>query len=169
MNNYATDATVDMSTITRFAVAGLAEYKIDSIKNTLSNNAISKERASGLTVSLLEASKRSHNNRALIEIAKCINVWEENRELEELRQSILTSYADKQDIASIYLCKDNQIVSFIVVMDDSTQDTVFEYNEIGFNLSEKYRAIEDFMIIDSSEAAGCLGLLSNYNLIYKRG
>ena len=160
---------VDMSTITQFAVASITEYKIDSIKNALSNNEISKERTRGLTVSLLEASKCSYNNAALLEIAKCINVWEENKELEELKQSILTYYADKQDICSIYLCKDNQIVSFIVIMDDSTEDTVFDYNEIGFNLSEKYRAIEDFMIIDNSEAAGCLGLLSNYNLIYKRG
>lgn len=166
MNNYT---VADMSVITQFTVAGLAKYKIDSIKNTLSNDEVSKERARGLTVSLLEASKRSSNSRALLEIAKCINVWEENKELEELKQSILSDYAEKQDISSIYLCKDNQIVSFIVVMDDSTEDTVFEYNEIGFNLSEKYRAIEDFMIIDNSEAEGCLGLLSNYNLIYKRG
>ena len=142
MNNYA---TVDMSTITQFTVAGITEYKIDSIKNALSNNEISKERARGLTVSLLEVSKRSHNNRALLEIAKCINVWEENKELEELKQSILSNYTEKQDISRIYLCKDNQIVSFIVIMDDSTEDTVFQYNEIGFNLSEKYPVIEDFM------------------------
>lgn len=166
MNNYA---TVDMSTITQFTVAGITEYKIDSIKNALSNNEISKERARGLTVSLLEVSKRSHNSRALLEIAKCINVWEENEELEELKQSILSNYTEKQDISRIYLCKDNQIVSFIVIMDDSTEDTVFQYNEIGFNLSEKYPVIEDFMIIDDNEAQGCLSLLSNYNLIYKRG
>lgn len=166
MNNYA---TIDITAITQFTVAGLTKYKIASIKNTLSNNEISKERTKGLTVALLEASKDSNNSEALLRIAKCINVWEENKELEELKQSILTNYAEKQDISSIYLCKDNQIVSFIVVMDDSTENTVFEYNEIGFNLSEKYRAIEDFMIIDNSEANGCLGLLSNYNLIYKRG
>lgn len=155
----------DMSAVMRFAVKGLAEYRLDSIQDALTND----ERARGLTVSLLETSKNSGSSGMLLEIAKCISVWEENKELVELRESILSCYAGKADISAVYLCKENQIVSFIVVMDDSTADTVFEYNEMGFILSGKYQAIKDFMIIDGDEAKGCRGLLEAYNLIYKRG
>ncbi len=165
------NVAVDMSAVAEFAVAGAVEYKINNTKDAIQSNEISNSRIKGLTVSLLEASKPSvsENNQTLVNIAKCIFAWEENKELAALRASILSRYADRQDICSIYLCKDNQIASFVVIMEDSTVETVFEYNEIGFELSEKHREIEDFMVIDNEEAEGCAGLLSNYNLIYKRG
>lgn len=147
--------------------SNMVEYKLETVKETV--HQVSGERAKDLTISLLEASKTAKNLVALTNIAKAITLWEENKNLQILREDIMCMYSCKKDVNSIYLCRDNQIVSFIVVMDDSTADSVFLYNEIGFQLSEKYTEIEDFMIIDTEEEKGCLRLLSNYNLIYKRG
>ena len=162
---------IDQTTVAQILFPKMVEYKIEDVKNSVSDGAISKARVQGLTVSLLEATKPTVNQSMgdLLKVARCITSWEENKGLMALKESILLSYADKSDVCSIYLCKDNQVVSFIVVIEDSTADTVFEYNELGFDLSEKYKEIEDFMIIDNEEAEGCCGLLSRYNMIHKRG
>lgn len=89
--------------------------------------------------------------------------------MRSFEEKILNIYQKAEDIDKIYLYQKNGIASFIVIMDDSTSDNVFRYNELGFELSEQYPEIEDFMIIDTDEASGCEGLLENYNLIYKRG
>ena len=83
----------------------------------------------------------------------------------QLKETILSSYAAKQDVSSIYLKNNSQGISFIVVIEDSTSDSVFEYNEIGFQISGTYQGIEDFMIIDIEEA-NAFSPLSSYTKIY---
>lgn len=147
----------------------IVDYKIDNMIEIMSSSDTSTAKVKELSVQLLELSKplTKQNSANMMSIAKVVFGWEED--LFNLRESLRNYYANKEDVCEIYLCKNNQMVSFIVVMDDSTSDSVFEYNEIGFELSEKYSEIEDFMIIDKEEAGGCEGLISNYDRIYKRG
>lgn len=145
------------------------QYKIDSLTKDISENKISVARKNSLTVSLLNISKKNRDPHHLSDLAKCISSWETQNPFYMLRGKILDIYQKENDIEKIYLCQENDIASFIVIMDDSTSDNVFRYNELGFELSEQYPEIEDFMIIDTDEASGCEGLLENYNLIYKRG
>ena len=153
----------------QYIFPNIVDYKIDSMVEIMSSPETSTVRAKNLSVQLLELSKPlvKQSNATMMNIAKVIFGWEKS--LFNLRESLRNYYSNKEDICEIYLCKNNQLVSFIVVMDDSTSDSVFEYNEIGFELSEKYSEIEDFMIIDKEEAEGCEGLISNYDMIYKRG
>lgn len=147
----------------------IVDYKIDNIVEIMSNSETSTARAKDLSVQLLELSKPlvKQSDATMMNIAKVIHGWENS--LFKLRESLKDYYSNKEDICEIYLCKNNQMVSFIVVIDDSTSDSIFEYNEIGFELSEKYSEIEDFMVIDKEEAEGCEGLISKYDVIYKRG
>lgn len=109
------------------------------------------------------------DRKFLKQIAKNIQIWTEENIAMKLKEDMLSYFASKRDICALYLSKNTINQSFIVIMEDSTSDTVFEYNEFGFKLSEKYQEIKDFMIIDSGEAEGCSGLLKNYSTIYKRG
>lgn len=87
---------------------------------------------------------------------------------EKLEKELLLYYSKNKDVKEVLLCDKGERLRFIVIMEDSTTDSVFHYNEFGFKLSEKYLEIEDFMIIDENEANGCTHLLSLYYKIYQR-
>lgn len=164
-------ANRDISNISKYLYPSIVEYKMNSIQKDISYSPVVNGEIKELTVNLLEASKPiiKKDSEFLKRVAKCVQIWEEDNITIKLKEEMLSYYASKKDVCELYLCRNNQIISFIVVMEDSTSDTVFEYNEFGFELSGKYQEIEDFMIIDVEEAEGCLGLLKNYNLIYRRG
>lgn len=152
--------------------SSVLEYKLDDIKSDLSDIKMEDSRVRNLTFNLLEVSKSTvrQDGNTISAIAKCIQIWEEEKGvLLGLRRDIVSCYSSKKDVSKIFLCREEGAFSFVIVVDDSTSDTVFDYNELGFMLTERYKDIEDFMVIDEEEAKGCSQLLSSYDKIYQRG
>ncbi len=148
------------------------EYKLEGIESSLSDIKAGNGRVKNLTFNLLEASKSTvrQDGKTISAIAKCIQRWEEEKSvLLGLRADMMSCYSFRKDVSRIFLCREGRTFSFVIVVDDSTSDTVFDYNEFGFMLSERYQDIEDFMVIDEEEAKGCSQLLSSYDKIYQRG
>ena len=74
-----------------------------------------------------------------------------------------------QDINRALLCEKSDGEELVIIMDDSSNDTVLDYNEYCFNLQKKYKAITDFMVLDNATSKGIQYMYMKINVIYERG
>ena len=57
----------------------------------------------------------------------------------------------------------------IIIMDDSTNDSVLDYNEFGYQLREKYPdSIDDFMVLDVDTSKGITDSYDQMDYLYER-
>ena len=66
-------------------------------------------------------------------------------------------------------CENNNVTEVVVVVDDSTQEHVLDYNEFLFEIRSKYDEIHDFMVIDEVLKAALPAMYTRVNSVYKRG
>lgn len=73
------------------------------------------------------------------------------------------------DIAQILETENEGIREFIIIMDDSTKDSVLDYNDFGFTILRKYKKyLNDFMVLDKNTAVGVMHMYSQVQTIYMR-
>lgn len=91
---------------------------------------------------------------------------------EEKWKNELRKYcASHRDInKALSASKNNDSQEFIVIiMDDSTNDSVLDYNEFGYQLREKYPdSIDDFMVLDVDISKGITDPYDQIDYLYER-
>lgn len=78
-----------------------------------------------------------------------------------------SSHSDINKALSV--SKSNNSREFIIIMDDSTKDSVLDYNEFGYQLREKYPdRIDDFMVLDVDTSKGITDSYDEIEYLYER-
>lgn len=148
----------------------MCELKFDNIRSTIEQSNEKKVEFKTLTLDILDATKSMSDIITLKMFSECLERWEENNKQGKCWTEELESFCkSKSDITELYIIDDSSKNIFIIVMEDSTNETVFEYNDFALSLLKENESIDDFMVVDCEEISQSEDLLINFKKIYERG
>lgn len=128
----------------------------------------SQEEMKNLTVDIMEKISETRNPNLMNLVANTVDFWKKDK-TKEWKQSLCNFARTKKDIINIYVGRSEKGNEFIIVMEDSLNDNVLDYNEFSFQLAEKYSDIKDFMVLDKEEFESLSYYFSKLRKIYQRG
>lgn len=75
----------------------------------------------------------------------------------------------KEDIEEFFVGENDLVKDVILIVDDTTEEHILDYNEFLFNIRDKYDEIHDFMVIDECMKSAINAMYNVVSCIYKRG
>lgn len=150
-----------VETTYRTFTGSISNLRIDLAKNTIKESNRSENSYKYLLYNILEHSKTDNTQEQKNQLADIIERWSCNIRNCPWHTELITFCKEKNNIHSAYAVSNKNREEFIIVMDDSTDESVLDYNEFGFNLREKFNTIHDFMVLD-------VGMLSSINSMFEK-
>lgn len=122
-----------------------------------------------LVLDFASETKKSSSMEQKNAFADMIEGWNINLNQCRWHSDLIEFCENHENIMEAYFVKNSGNEEFIVVMDDSTDDSVLDYNEFAFALRHKYAEIYDFMILDPTMMNGIGSMFEKMEKIYERG
>lgn len=54
------------------------------------------------------------------------------------------------DIQQLLICKNSNVKDIVMVVDDTTEERILDYNDFLFEIRKEYDEVHDFMVIDEN-------------------
>lgn len=143
----------------------LVELKVSEEYVEKSN--FSKETYKTMTLDVMDSVMESGDTETMHKVA-CV-VAKCGMHAREWVSDLLAWINELSDASELLVCENNNATEVVVVVDDSTQDHVLDYNEFLFEIRSKYDEIHDFMVIDEELKAALPAMYTKVNCVYKRG
>lgn len=143
----------------------LAELKVS--EDYVEKSDFSKETYKTMTLdvmdSVIESGDAEIMHKVACVVAKC------GMHAREWVNDLLAWISELKDASELLVCENNNDTEVVVVVDDSTQEHVLDYNEFLFEIRSKYEEIHDFMVIDEELKVALPAMYTTVNCVYKRG
>lgn len=127
----------------------------------------SKEIYKTMTLNIMDSVRESGEAETMHKVARvaakcgmCARKWVND---------LLAWASELKDVSELFVCENNNVAEVVVVVDDSTQEHVLDYNDFLFETRSKYDEIHDFMVIDEELKIALPAMYAVVNSVYKRG
>ncbi len=130
-------------------------------------SSFSKETYKTMTLDVMDSVMESKNAEIMHRVAKVVAKYGEHTK--EWINAILTWISGLDDASEMLICENDSVTEVVVVVDDSTQEHVLDYNEFLFEIRSKYEEVHDFMVIDEMLKTALPAMYTAVNSVYKRG
>ena len=119
-----------------------------------------------LTLDIVTSCKDGYSQNKMVDV---IEAWSLSLDRCGWHKELIEFCRGKDDIVRAMDAKNNGQKEFIIIMDDSSVDTVLDYNGFAFDLRRKYDEIYDFMVLDVNTSKGIEQMFEEINVLYERG
>ncbi len=163
---------INQKTERSFRIGYLArESMLDIAKERIYEENIEKKTFKQLCGALTDDIKSSGDEELMQNAMDDIyDILDQYSEEEKWKNELKKYCASHRDInKALSVSKNNDSQEFIIIMDDSTSDSVLDYNEFGYQLREKYPdSIDDFMVLDVDTSKGITDSYDQIDYLYER-
>lgn len=143
----------------------ITEMRIDDAKKKVRDSHARVEDFKMLTLNIMSACKDSSSKNRTADV---FEAWFLDLRKDEWQEDLVRFCRAKGDIAKALGVKNAGKEEFIIIMDDSSVDSVLDYNEFAFGLREKHKEIHDFMVLDVNTSKGIEQMYEEVNVLYER-
>lgn len=144
----------------------LAKYEV--AKTDVKESVGSGENIKNLTLDIMDVISKDYDIALMNKVANAVEAWKKD-ETRGWKESLSMFARTNPEIESVWAGKTDFGNQFLMVMDDSASDSILDYNGFGFKLCEKYKDINDFMILDTDEFGCMKEQFKLFKKIYQRG
>ena len=124
------------------------EFELQECKDYINESNKSKQQYKVLVKDIIE--NIVVDNEDMKKCISVVNSWKSEISKCEWENELVSYCRTKEDILSVYRTLNNEKTEFILIMEDVTRDTYFDYSQFAFDFKEKYTEIYNFMILDKS-------------------
>ncbi len=146
--------------------AAITDMRVRSAKKIVSDSAASISEYKMLTLNIVTSCKDRYSQNKMVDM---IEAWSLSLDRCEWHKELIEFCRERDDIVKAVSTKNNGQTEFIIIMDDSSTDTVLDYNGFAFELRRKYDEIYDFMVLDVNTSKGIEQMFEDINVLYERG
>lgn len=155
--------------ITEQFSTAFTEYRLKNAESTIKEASAGVDRLKVLTLDIFHESATTVSRENANKLIDIVETWTIDFEKSEIVNDVIAFCQSMQDINRALLCEKSDGEELVIIMDDSSNDAVLDYNEYCFNLQKKYKAITDFMVLDNATSKGIQYMYMKINVIYERG
>lgn len=141
--------------------------RVTQVKDDIADSEYSAKDMKNLALEMVEHAKTlsiSDTNQFL----DMVELWSAKLKKGEWKEELIEYCKERHNIAKLLIASKNGCKEFIIIMDDSTDDSVLEYNEYAFEVRKKYDEISDFMILDINTSKGIEYMYDEIDMLYER-
>lgn len=145
------------------------ELRYKQAESKIENYSYNAEPLKVLALDIFHESTRNTVREDTNRVLDIIETWSLDIEQCEWKEKVITFCKSQTDICKVLIGKKADAQELIIVMEDSTNDNVLDYNEFGFAIMKETKTLSDFMILDIETSKGIEYMYNNISILYKRG
>lgn len=144
----------------------ITDMRVRGAKKIVNDSKASINKYKMLTLNIVTSFKDGYSQNKMVDV---IEAWSLSLDRYGWHKELIEFCMGKDDIVKAMDAKNNGQTEFIIIMDDSSVDTVLDYNGFAFDLRRKYDEIYDFMVLDVNTSKGIEQMFEEINVLYERG
>lgn len=141
------------------------DYEVSYAHVKESNYPKSKYKA--LSLNIMDSVRNSGDTQMIASVYATVQDW--TLDAREWVNRLLDFCNAHPDVIKLLLGDSNTGTEVIMVVSDTTQEWVLDYNEFLFDIRDAYAEVEDFMVIDNDMLSAVDSMYKKVRYLYERG